>query len=85
MYQKMNRKWKAIRGWWDGSAKNDGRCGCGIVIKKGPTQTDGSLSVKSPCHLEKECSSVAAEIVGGGYLTEVADFFCESKFDSENH
>ena len=25
--------WKAIRGFWDGSFKDDGRSGCGIVIK----------------------------------------------------
>ena len=41
--------------------------------QKGPTQTDGSLSVKSPCHLEKVGSAVEAEIVGGEYLTEVVD------------
>ena len=26
--------WKAIRGFWDGIFKNDGKSGCGIVIKE---------------------------------------------------
>ena len=25
--------WKAIRGFWDGSFKDDGKSGCGIVVK----------------------------------------------------
>ena len=26
--------WKAIRGFWDGNFKDNGRSGCGIVIKE---------------------------------------------------
>ena len=30
-----NEKWKAARGFWDGSTKCDGRSGCGVVVKGG--------------------------------------------------
>ena len=26
-------KWKAVRGFWDGSSKRDGKSGCGVIIK----------------------------------------------------
>ena len=32
MEKKINGRWTAIRGWWDGSAKSDGRSRCGVVI-----------------------------------------------------
>ena len=25
--------WKAVKGFWDGSSKNNGRSGCGVVIE----------------------------------------------------
>ena len=34
IYRKDDHQtWKAIRGFWDGSFKDDGKSGCGIVIK----------------------------------------------------
>ena len=26
-------KWKTVKGFWDGSCKEDGRSGCGVVVK----------------------------------------------------
>ena len=38
--------WKAVRGFWDGSKKTDGKSGCGVVIKEMWTRTIGSQSVQ---------------------------------------
>ena len=53
MCEKINRKWKSIRGWWDGSTKSDGRSGCGVVIKgvdRGRWVTVTEIAVPSTMH-----------------------------------
>ena len=51
--EKINRKWKAIRRWWDGSTKSDGRSGCGVVKKgvdRGRWVTVSEIAVPSTKH-----------------------------------
>ena len=72
MDEKMRRTWKAISGWWDGSAKNDGRSGCGIVIKG--ADTGGWVTISEiAVPFEKERSALVTAIVGVNILTEVFD------------
>ena len=72
MDEKMVITWEAISGLWDGSAKNDGRSECSILIKG--ADTDGWVTTSEiavPNHLKKERSALAAAIVGVNILTEV--------------
>ena len=59
--------WKATRGLWDGSFKDNGRSGCGIVVKgvdreKWVTITKIALPLKAS-------ATMAAEVVGVCVLT----------------
>ena len=46
---KSTEAWKAIPGNWDGSKKEDGRGGCGIVIQARRQRKTGSQSAKLQC------------------------------------
>ena len=67
---------KAGRGYWDGS-NEDGRIGCGFVIKavdKGSWITISKVAVPL-----KACTAMAAEIAGAGMLTGVLDLLFDKK------
>ena len=38
-------KWKAVKGFWDGSCKDNGRRKCGVIVK-GVDKENGSRSAK---------------------------------------
>ena len=44
--------WKAVRGFWDGSKKTDGRSGCGVMIKG--VDSDRHL-IMSNAHVYNKC------------------------------
>ena len=80
--RKIGRKdvpttWKAIRGFWDGSFKDDGRSGCGIVIK-GVDRQKWVTICKIAVPL-KVGAALAAEVIGVCVLTSVLDLIlCRS-------
>ena len=53
--KEMNRKWKATVGWWDGSAKEDGRCKCGVVITG--AETDGWVTISESAVPKKKSAA----------------------------
>ena len=62
--------WKAIRGFWDGSFKDNGKSDCGIVIKGVDRGKWVTLRVGA---------SMAAEVLGVCVLTSVLDLIlCKS-------
>ena len=69
--------WKAITGFWDGSFKDNGRSGCGIVIKGVDREkwvTIGKIAVPL-----KVSAAMAVEVVGVRVLTSVLDLIlCKS-------
>ena len=69
--------WKAIRGLWVGSFKDDGRSGCGIVIK-GVDRQKWVTICKIAVPL-KVGAAMAAEVLGVCVLTSVLDLIlCKS-------
>ena len=55
-------KRKAIRGLWDGGAKANGRCGCGVIIKGADRDTWVTISkIAVPL---RTCSAMTGEVVG---------------------
>ena len=68
--------WKAIRGFWDGSFKDDDRSGCGIVIKRVNRQ---KWVISKIAVSLKVGAAMAAEVLGMCVLTSVLDLiFCKS-------
>ena len=68
---------KAIRGFWDGSFKDDGRSGCGIVIK-GADREKWVTTSKIAVPL-KVGAAMAAEVIQVRVLTSVLDLIlCKS-------
>ena len=63
--------WKAVRGFWDGSKKTDGRAGCGVVIKG--VDRDKWITIRKIAVLLKACTDMAAEVVGASVLTGILD------------
>ena len=61
--------WKATRDFWDGRFKDDGRSGCGIVIKRVDREKWVTIS-KIACPL-KVGAATAAEVIGVCVLTSV--------------
>ena len=68
--------WKAVKGSWDGSFKDKGKSGCGVVIQgidRGRWVTVTGIAVPS-----KVCTSMAAEGAGVCVLTGILDLiFCK--------
>ena len=63
--------WKAIRGFWDGSFKDNGRSGCGVVIKGvGRERWVTSSKIAIPLIVG---AAMAAEIAGVCVLTSILD------------
>ena len=70
--------WKAIRGFFDGSFKDNGRSGCGRVIKGVDRETWVTIS-KIAIPWKVGAAMAAAEIVGVCVLTNVFDLIlCKS-------
>ena len=66
--------WKAIRGFLDGSFKDDGRSGCGIVDHRSRQTQTGKIEVPL-----KVGAAMAAEVLGVCVLTSILDLiFCKS-------
>ena len=63
--------WKAVRGFWDGSKKTGGRCGCGIVIKG--VDRDKWIIISNIAGARRTCTAMASEVVGASVLTGVLD------------
>ena len=66
-----NESWKAVKGFLDGSSKNNGRSGCGVVIKgagKGKWITIGKIAV--PVGIGK---AMEAEVMGVCGVTSMLD------------
>ena len=67
--------WKAVRGYWDGSFKDKGKSGCGVV--KGVDRNKWVTISKITLPL-KVGTAVAAEVVGVCVLTGILDLiFCK--------
>ena len=64
-------KWKAVRGFWDGSSKIDGRSGCGVVIKG--VDKDKWISISKIAGPSRMCTAMAAEVVDVCVLTGILD------------
>ena len=69
--------WKAIQGFWDGSFKDDGKSGCGIVIKGVDREKWVTISkIAVPLNVG---AAMAAEVIGVCVLTSVLDLIlCKS-------
>ena len=63
--------WKAIRGFWDGSFKNNGRNECGIVIKG--VDREKWVTISKTAVPLKVGAAMAAEIAGLCLLTSILD------------
>ena len=69
--------WKAIRSFWDGSFKDDGKSGCGIGIKGVDREKWVTISkIAVPFNVG---AAMAAEVLGVCVLTSVLDLIlCKS-------
>ena len=63
---------KAVRGFWDGSKKTDGRTGCGVVIKG--VDRDRWITISKIAVFVKAWAAMAAEVVGASVLTKTLEF-----------
>ena len=61
-------KWKAVRGFWDGSSKRDGKSGCGVVIKG--ADRNKLITISKIRVLLDTCTATTAEVVGVRRLRE---------------
>ena len=69
--------WKAIRGFWDGSFKDNGKSGCGIVITG--VDREKCVTISKIAVPLKVRAAMAAEVVGVCVLTGVLDLIlCKS-------
>ena len=69
--------WKAIRDFRDGSFKDDGRSGCGIVIKE--VDREKWVTISKIAVPLKVGAATAAEVIGVYVLTSVLDLIlCKS-------
>ena len=55
-------KWKTVKGFWDGSCKEDGRSGCGVVLKG--VDKDKRVKISKITVPLTECTAMAAEMRG---------------------
>ena len=70
----------AVKGFWDGSAKNNGRSCCGIVIKGADTWiTNSKLAV-----LPGIGTAMAAEVMGVCVLTSILDLVLHKSLNIKN-
>ena len=69
--------WKAMRGFWDGSFKVDGRSGCGIVIQGVDREKWVTISkIAVPLNVG---AAMAPEVIGVCVLTSALDLIlCKS-------
>ena len=65
-------RWKAVRAFWDGSSKNNGRSGCGVVIKG--VDRNKWITVKNIAVPLGIGLAIAAEVVGVCVLMGILDF-----------
>ena len=63
--------WKAVKGFWDGSAKDYGKIRCGVVIKG--VDRDRWVTISGIAVPLKVGTAVAAEVMGVCVLTEILD------------
>ena len=63
--------WKAVKGFWDGSCKDDGKSGCGVVIKEVDRERWVTIS-RSAVPL-KVGTAMEAEMMGVCVLTGILD------------
>ena len=77
--------WKAIRGFWNGSFKDNGRSGCGIVIKG--VDREKWMTISNIAIPLKVGAAMAAEIAGVCALTGIIDLIlCKClSFQNVNH
>ena len=73
---------KAIRGFWDGSLKDDGRSGCGIVIKG--VDSEKRVTICKIAVPLKVGAALAAEVIGICVLTSVLDLIFCKKMSVQN-
>ena len=69
--KKITQNWKAVRGFWDGSTKTDGRSGRGVVIKG--VDWDKWITISKIAVPLKACTATAPEAVGVSVLTGILD------------
>ena len=76
-WKNVTTTWKAIRGFWDGSFKDDGKRCCGIVIKGVDRQK--WMTISKIAVFLKVGAAMAAEVFGVCVLTSVLDLIlCKS-------
>ena len=64
-------KWKAVKGCWDGSCKDNGKSGC-CVVKKG-VDRERWVTISKIAVLRKVGAATAAEMMGVCVLTGFLD------------
>ena len=75
-------RWKAVTGFWDGSSKNNGRSGCGFVIKRADEDKWITIS-KIAVHLGIG-TAMAAEVMGVCVLTSIVDLVLHKSLNINN-
>ena len=66
--------WKAVKGFLDGSCKDNGKSGCGVVIEGVDRERWVTISqIAVPLNVG---TAMAAEMMGVCVLTGILDLFC---------
>ena len=63
--------WKAVKGYWDGSSKDYGKSGCGVVIKE--VNKNRWVTIRRVAVILKVGAAVAADDAGVCVLTGILD------------
>ena len=75
-------KWKAIKGFWDGSCKENGRSGCGVVVEGVDREKWFTITKIAP--LLKVCTAMAAEMTGVCLLMSVLNMILHKNLNLGN-
>ena len=65
----ISESWKALKGYWDGSFKDNGKSGCGVVIKG--VDRERWVAISKIAVPLKVGSAMAAEVAGVCVLTGI--------------
>ena len=77
-----SERWKAVKGFWDGSSKNNGKSGCGVVIE-GVDWEKWITTSKIAVPLGTG-TAMAAEVVGVCVLTGILVLVLQNSLSAKN-
>ena len=74
--------WKAVKVFWDGSSKNNGTSGCGVVIIG--ADRDKWVTVSKVAVFVSVGTAMAVEVMGVCVLTETLDLVFANSLSVQN-